>query len=84
MTKTHVKAFFPEQYDMMMQTLTRAFLHNENNSLLLLARSKQTLNALTSQVQKDIQKKLTAQNDESEFKVVTINCTLNNSENKMV
>lgn len=50
MTKTHVKTFFPDQYDMMMQTLTRAFLHHENNSLLLLARSKQTLNALTSQV----------------------------------
>jgi hypothetical protein len=50
MTKTHVKAFFPDQYDMMMQTLSRAFLQHENNSLLLLARSKQTLNALTSQV----------------------------------
>ena len=50
MTKTHVKAFFPDQYDMMMQTLSRAFLQHENNSLLLLARTKQTLNALTSQV----------------------------------
>jgi len=50
-----VKEFFPDQYKMIMTTLTRAFINNENNSLLLLARSKQTIHALTQKVQHDIQ-----------------------------
>ena len=44
--------------------LKRAYTQNENNSLLLLARSKQTLHALTTQVEKDIQEYMNKRNDE--------------------
>ena len=67
-----------------MQTLTRAFVHNENNSLLLLARSKVTNYAITQKVQEDIAEKLRLEHGDQEFRVVTINCTMNNSEAKMV
>ena len=69
---------------MMMKTLKRAFLKHDNNSLLLLARSKQTIHALTTKVQSDIQEILRKEHQDQEFRVVTINCTLNNSEAKMV
>ena len=54
LTKKNIQDFFPAQYNEVMDMLKRAYTQNENNSLLLLARSKQTLHALTSQVEKDI------------------------------
>lgn len=67
-----------------MKTLTRAYIGKENNSLLLLARSKATMCALTYKVQQDIKELLTQKDPQQEFRVVTINCTMNNSEAKMV
>ena len=55
MTKKNIQSFFPEQYNEVMDMLKRAYMQDENNSLLLLARSKQTLYTLTSQVEQDIQ-----------------------------
>jgi len=75
-----------------MGTLRRAFLFNENNSLLLLSRSKQTLHALTTQVAKDISVELSKEGsiDENQvvlkqqLKVIRVNSTLNNSEPKIL
>ena len=54
MTKTYVKEFFPVEYKMLHKKLKRAFLYGENDSLILLARSKQTIHALVSKVQQDM------------------------------
>jgi len=40
MTKTYVKEFFPDEYKMLYKKLKRAFIDGENDSLILLARSK--------------------------------------------
>lgn len=84
LTKTQVREFFPEEYESLMKTLRRAFLKGENNSLLLLARSKATMCALTSKVQQDIATILKQEDPLQDFRVVQINCTMNNSEAKMV
>jgi hypothetical protein len=66
-----------------MDMLKRAYTQDENNSLLLLARSKQTLHALTSQVEKDIIEYMQKENEEFELKVIRVNATMNNSEPKI-
>ena len=83
MTKKNIKDFFPEQYDEVMSMLKRAYTQDENNSLLLLARSKQTLHALTSQVEKDIQEYMKDENENFTLTVIRVNSTLNNSEPKI-
>jgi hypothetical protein len=69
-----------------MQMLKQAFLKHENNSMLLLARSKQTLHAFISAVQDECQK-LFAQESEVEqleLKVIRVNSILSNSETKIL
>ena len=84
LTKTRIQHFFPTQYASVMDTLRRAFFQSENNSLLLLARSKQTLSALTRQVENDIRQEMEEKtNDPDNIKVIKVNSTLNNSENKI-
>ena len=63
-----------------MDTFKRAVYNSESASLLLHARSKQTLNALTLQVESDIRRQMGFEN---ELKVIRVNSTLNNSENKI-
>jgi hypothetical protein len=57
-----------------MQCLDRAFSHNENNSLLILARSKQIIHSLISRVIQDEEHKR-HQLDQT-LKVVRVNTTL--------
>ena len=83
MTKKNIQNFFPEQYKEVMGMLKRAYIQSENNSLLLLARSKQTLHALTSQVEKDIQTYMAKKSDDFNLQVIRVNSTMNNSEPKM-
>lgn len=68
---------------MLHNSLEKAFFHKQNDSLMLLARSKQTIHALTSKVQENIRAQI-ALHPEMTFKVVMVNCTLNNSEAKMI
>lgn len=57
-----------------MSCLDRAFIMNENTSLLVLARSKQTIHSLVTRVVSDCTAKLTSH--EITFKVVRVNTTL--------
>lgn len=41
-----------------MDTLRRAYQHSENNSLLLLSRTKQTLHAFISNIQSEISQEI--------------------------
>ena len=83
LTKKNISDFFPQQYNEVMDMLKRAYTQDENNSLLLLARSKQTLHALTSQVEKDIIQYMRTRNDYFDLKVIRVNSTMNNSEPKI-
>ncbi len=66
-----------------MSCLDRAFLMNENTSLLILARSKQTIHSLITRVVADCAAKL--QNHEIALKVVRVNTTLlDANENKIL
>jgi hypothetical protein len=69
-----------------MQMLKQAFLKHENNSMLLLARSKQTLHAFISAVQDECQKLFAQESevDQLELKVIRVNSILSNSETKIL
>jgi len=54
LTKVECKAFYKKQDDEVMQLLRRAFLKGENNSMLLLARSKQTMHSFISAATEEI------------------------------
>ena len=60
-----------------MQCLDRAFKHNENNSLLLLARSKQIIHSLVTQVERELVKQHIETGQT--LKVVRVNTTLLNA-----
>lgn len=77
LTKTRVSQFYPEQYKQVMQCLERAFKHNENNSLLLLARSKQIIHSLVTQVERDLVAEHCSTGQT--LKVVRVNTTLLNA-----
>lgn len=64
-----------------MEVLRKAFFSGEQNSMMVLARSKQTLNALMNQLENDI--RLEMENPDQDLKVIKVNATLNNSENKI-
>ena len=53
-TKTESKTFYKKQDEEVMQLLKRAFLKGENNSMLLLARSKQTMHSFISSATEEI------------------------------
>ena len=82
MTKKNIQSFFPEQYNEVMDMLKRAYMQDENNSLLLLARSKQTLYTLTSQVEQDIQSYMQSKNKDFNLRAIRVNATMSNSEPK--
>ena len=82
MTKKNIQSFFPEQYNEVMDMLKRAYMQDENNSLLLLARSKQTLYTLTSQVEQDIQAYMQEKNKDFNLRAIRVNATMSNSEPK--
>ena len=74
LTRTRTRALYAEQYEQVMQCLERAFAHRENNSLLVLARSKQIIHSLLARVIADC----AAQQQEAGqvLKVVRVNTTL--------
>lgn len=76
LTRSRVKDLYPDQYAEIDQCLNRAFVHSENNSLLVLARSKQTMHNLISQVITDCSGQLAKDDPEHELKVVKVNATL--------
>jgi hypothetical protein len=67
-----------------MIVLKRAFVHNENNSLLLLSRTKQTLHSFISSVCEEIQSDIVKLDKNSELRVVRVNSILSNSETKIL
>lgn len=65
---------YPDQYLQVMQCLERAFEHNENNSLLVLARSKQIIHSLISRVIMDCTEHHNV--SKNTLKIVRVNTTL--------
>ena len=63
--------------------LKRAFLQGENNSMLLLARSKQTLHSFISAATDEI-KEILIESGGCELKVIRVNSILSNSETKIL
>ena len=67
-----------------MELLRRAFLYSENNSMLLLARSKQTMHSFISAVKEEIGEVLSKSEKAAELKVIRVNSILSNSETKIL
>jgi len=67
-----------------MELLRRAFLYSENNSMLLLARSKQTMHSFISAVKEEIGEVLSKSEKVAELKVIRVNSILSNSETKIL
>ena len=67
-----------------MEMLKRAFLKHENNSMLLLARSKQTMHAFISAVQDEVKAMFEKELETIELKVIRVNSILSNSETKIL
>lgn len=56
--KARVKDFYSEQYEEVMDVLHNAYQKRENQSLILLARSKLTMHSFISKVEEDIKASL--------------------------
>jgi hypothetical protein len=68
-----------------MEVLNRAFFNQENNSMLLLARSKQTMHAFISAVSDQVRAEFEKSKDiNMELKVIRVNSILSNSETKIL
>ena len=71
-----------------MTLLKRAFLHHENNSMMLLARSKQTMHSFISAITEQVKTLFKESEDQSiadsELKVIRVNSILSNSETKIL
>jgi len=83
-TNDRIKHFYHKQYDQVMITLRQAFLKEENNSMLLSARSKNTIYSFLSQIEKDIRVELEEDNPEHNLKVCRVNSVLNHTEPKIL
>ena len=64
--------------------LKRAFLKHENNSMLLLARSKQTMHAFISAVEEQVKAMFDKEIETIDLKVIRVNSILSNSETKIL
>ncbi|TNV79899.1 hypothetical protein FGO68_gene7637 [Halteria grandinella] len=82
LTKTNSSDFYKDQCQQVMSLLKQAYLKGENNSMLLLARSKQTMHSFINAISDDIRAEL----DQSkvELKVIRVNSILLNSETKIL
>ena len=54
LVKDYIEMLYPQQFKDVTQILNRAFEKSENNSLLLLSRTKQTIHAFLNAVEKSI------------------------------
>jgi hypothetical protein len=88
LTKTQSQGFYREQGLSVLQVLKQAYLKGENNSMLLLARSKQTLHSFISAATEEITRVLQGSGEDSggvrELKVIRVNSILLNSETKIL
>ena len=75
--KNNVHNLYEEQFTQVKQIIDRAFQKHENNSLMLLARSKQTVHSFLNQLEKVMPQV-------QDLKVVRVNSILNNSEGKIL
>ena len=66
-----------------MNLVRKALIDGESNSMLILARSKQTLHALIQQIEVNIQREIYDKNRDANLRVIKVNSTLNNSEPKI-
>jgi hypothetical protein len=87
--KMRVSALFPEQHQEVMEILQGAYKNKENQSLILLSRSKQTLHSFISQIQNDIrdelnQKKTSKKNDTNELLTIRLNSILTKTEPALI
>lgn len=58
LTKTNSSDFYKDQCQQVMSLLKQAYLKGENNSMLLLARSKQTMHSFINAISDDIRAEL--------------------------
>lgn len=76
--------FYKKQYDEVMNILKNAYKQGQNNSFLLLSRTKQTLHAFISTITKHVTLKMLEWDAQSELKVIRVNSILSNSEAKIL
>lgn len=85
LTKTNSSEFYKDQQKQVMSLLKQAYFKGENNSMLLLARSKQTMHSFINAVTDDIRLELDAvPGSKVELKVIRVNSILLNSETKIL
>ena len=59
LVKNNVQKLYQKQYKEVLQVLLRAFNNEENNSLMLLSRSKQIIHSFLNQMEKTIEAETT-------------------------
>ncbi|CDW89844.1 UNKNOWN [Stylonychia lemnae] len=84
LTKQKIESFYKNQYDQVMDILYRSYSQGDNNSFLLLSRTKQTLHSFISQISSDITIKLKSNNQENNLKIIRVNSILSNTEAKIL
>lgn len=82
LVKNNIEFLYEEQFEQVLTILMRAYHKQENNSLLLLSRSKQTIHGFLNQIEKRIA--LDTADQLKKLKVVRVNSILNNSEAKIM
>mmetsp|Transcript_39869 Transcript_39869/g.38424 ORF Transcript_39869/g.38424 Transcript_39869/m.38424 type:complete len:130 (+) Transcript_39869:201-590(+) len=75
---------YHENYSFVKNAVLRAMQHQESNSVLMLARTKQVLHSFVTFVSTKLQLILAQENYSSEFKVIRVNSILSNSESKIL
>lgn len=85
LTKANSQGFYKEQGTEVLQVLKHAYIKGENNQMILLARSKQTLHSFLNAATEEIKQVLSEEKDGgSELKVIRVNSILSNSETKIL
>ena len=82
LVKNNIEYLYEQQFEQVLTILMRAFHKHENNSLLLLSRSKQTIHGFLNQIEKRIA--LDTKDQTKKLKVVRVNSILNNTEAKIM
>ena len=84
-TRIHIlTVLYPEEYEATMQLLENAFFKSASDSVLLLARNKQTLHSFISKICIEVQKKLELKQAGSKLKIIRINTIQTKSEAGML
>ena len=76
-TSTYVgEEFYDEQYNTVMDMLRRAFVMNENQSMLLLSRTNKMMNKFICKIKNDLVEELSTDSHKWNIKVIRINSIL--------